>query len=693
MAVPLDKKRNVALVGHLGAGKTILAEALLFASGATTRMGTIEDGNTISDHDPEEIKRRYSIRSTILPFDYDGHRLTVIDCPGYLDFMGETISALHAVDAAVVVVNGSTGVEPQTRQAWRYCDELGIPRLIFVAGMDKEHASWDAALGSVRRAFGTSVIPVLTPIGEQHNLKGVIDVLHGKAWLKEGTSVAERAVPADHAGAAAQARTALVEGIVELDEALLERYLADEEIGEAELLAALKTGVQKGKICPVFCGSAKQLIGVRNLLDMITGGMPHPGAKGKVAGAKPGGGAETRPLTEDAPFCARVFKLSMEGQLGEVFWMRVYSGKVRPGDAIYNPRSSDVEKFSALLTMRGKTREDLTLASAGDIVCTVKLKSTHLGDTLGIKEAPFVLPEIAYPNAVAFESVEVADKNDLEKVMAALNHISALDSTLRVSQDEETKEQVVSGMGQVHLDIAAAQVKARTGVAIQWRKPRVPYRETITEKAEAQGKYKKQTGGRGKYGDVHLRLEPLPRGTGYEFVDAVVGGVVPGKFIPGVEKGVAETMESGPLSGSKVIDLRCTLYYGSYHTVDSDELSFKVAASMGFKAAFEKCKPIILEPIYDLTVYTPENHLGDVMADINSRRGKVAGMDAAGDLKVITAQAPLAELHQYINTLRSLTEGQGYYEARFVGYEQVPSNVQADIIKAHQASRTAEREG
>jgi elongation factor G len=373
-----------------------------------------------------------------------------------------------------------------------------------------------------------------------------------------------------------------------------------------------------------------------------------------------------------------------------MFWTRVYSGVVRPGDTVYNTTSSESEKISSLLLMRGKTREDVTQASAGDIVATVKLKNTGMGATLCPKDQQILLPEIKYPSAVAYETVEVEDKNDLEKAMSALYQYSAMDPTLRVVQNEETKEQVVYGMGPLHLDVAASYIKNKSGVTISWRKPKVPYRETITAPAEAQGKFKKQTGGRGKYGDVHLRLEPLERGTGYEFADAVVGGVVPNRFIPAVEKGVLETMQAGPLSGSRVIDMKVTIFDGSHHSVDSDELSFKVAASMGFKSAFEKCRPIILEPIYNVTVFTPEDYMGEVLADMNTRRGRVAGMDQAGDLKTVSAQVPLGELYQYINALRSMTQGQGYYEMEFSHYEQVPSNVQTDIIKEFKAQKTAD---
>jgi elongation factor G len=691
MSTPMENKRNIALIGHGGSGKTMLGEAMLFLSGTITRMGTIEDGNTVSDTDPEEIKRRYSIRSSVLPFDYNGHRINMIDCPGYLDFIGEMISALHSVDAAVIVVDGQAGVEPQTRSAWKYCDELNLPRLIFINGLDKENGSFHEALNSCRQVFGKKVAPLCVTMGSQQNLNGVINVLTRKAYIKDGEKIVEVDAPANMQDALDEARAELVESIVELDDELMMRYMDDEQIGDEELTKAMLAGTLRGDFCPAVGGAGKLMIGVRNLLDLIVSSLPHPGFRQTITGTKPSNNAEeVRPLKEEAPFCARVFKLAVEGQLGELYWLRVFSGLARPGDNMINTVTGEQEKLGNLLVMRGKTREDLTQAGAGDIVATVKLKNTNMGNSLAIKEQQIVLPPIKYPNAVAYECVDVEDKNDLEKVMSTLSHLTAMDPTLRVVQDDETMEQVVYGMGQLHLDITTAQVKKKTNVDIKWKKPRVPYRETITMKAEAQGKFKKQTGGRGKYGDTHIRLEPKERGEGFEFVDAVVGGVVPNRFIPAVEKGVIESMNVGPLSGSRVIDLTATLFYGSYHNVDSDELSFKVAASMGFKMAFEKANPILLEPIYNVTIFTPDNFMGDVMGDINSRRGRVGGMDQEGDLRKISAQIPLGEMYQYINMLRSITQGQGSFEMAFSHYEQVPSNVQSDIVKAYQATRQAD---
>ncbi len=686
MAVPVANKRNVALLGHGGSGKTTLAEALLNYAGVTTRMGTIEEGNTVSDYHPEELKRRYSIYSTVLPFNYNGLHYNVVDCPGYLDFIGEAISALSVVEGAVILVNGVAGIEPQTRQAWRYAEQMNVARAFFISQLDKENSSYSRVLEQLRAAFGKSVVPFVIPVGEQSNLKSVVNVLNRKVYSRQGSQVVESDPPAEMSEAIEAARTSLIESIVELDDALMERYMLDEAIGEEELLHTLLEGVKKGAICPVVGGSAKQNIGMGRLLELIHHSLPDPSFHGSMTGQKPNGGEDTRPLSDAAPFSAQIFKLTLEGQLGEVLWMRVLSGSIKPGDTVYNPRTGEQEKISTLLVMRGKTREDVPNASAGDLVATVKLKGTRLGDTLCLKESAIIYPEIHYPSAVSYEAVNVEDKNDLEKVISALHVYSHMDPTFKLHQEEETKEMLVYGMGPLHIDVAANYVKNKNHVQVQWKKPRIAYRETITSKAEAQGKFKKQTGGRGKFGDAHIRLEALERGTGFEFVDAVVGGVIPNRFIPAVEKGIIETMEHGPLSGSRVIDLRATVFFGSAHSVDSDELSFKMAGRMGFKLAFEKAGPILLEPVYNVTIYTPEHYMGDIMGDLNTRRGRVSGMEQSGDMRVLVAQVPLAELYQYINSLRSMTQGQGYYEMAFSHYEQVPSNVQAEIVKHHQAT-------
>ena len=690
MGVAIDKKRNVAIIGHGGAGKTVLSEAMLYVSGAINRMGTVEDGTTVSDHDPEEIKRKYSITSAVLPFDYEGHHFTLIDCPGYRDFLGESTSALNVVDSAIIVVNGAMGVEPQTRVFWQTCEKLDLPRLIFISGLDKENADWDTAVASCRREFGKIVAPLSLTMGEHHDLGGIINVLLRKAYVKEGEKIVEKPVPEEYAERVESARAELVESIVELDDDLLMRYMDDQPIEEEELEKAMLDGILHGKFCPAIGGSGKAIVGIRNLLEILIHNMPHPGFHAKINGRKPDGSEDTRPPADDAPLTARVFKVTSEGQVGDVFWMRIWSGKLKSGDTVLNSSADEQEKIGNMILMRGKDRTDVTDCSAGDIVATMKLKHTKMGSTLCSKDHPIILNAIEYRSPVAYEKVDVDDANDLEKVISTLHSIAASDPTLRMVQDEETKEQLVYGMGPLHLDVARAHVKKRTGTNINWSKPRIRYRETITGSAQSQGKYKKQSGGRGKYGDCHIRLEALARGTGFEFVDAVVGGVVPSRFIPAIEKGVRESMVHGPLSGSMVIDVKATVFDGSHHSVDSDELSFKVAAQMGFKNAFEQARPILLEPIYNVTVQIPDEYTGDVMADLNTRRGRVGGMDQVGNIKEIKAQVPLAEMYQYINTLRSMTQGQGSFEMDFAMYEQVPSNVQGDIIKAHANSREAE---
>ncbi|MCB1220312.1 MAG: elongation factor G [Planctomycetales bacterium] len=690
MGVAIDKKRNVAIIGHGGAGKTVLSEAILYIAGAINRMGTIEDGNTVSDHDPEEIKRKYSITSAVLPFDFEDHHFTLIDCPGYRDFLGESTSALNVVDSAIIVVNGSMGVEPQTRIFWETCEKLHLPRLIFISGLDKENADWDNAISSCRNEFGKTVAPLCITIGEHHDLKGVINVLLRKAYMKEGDKIVEKPVPDDYKEATEAARADLVESIVELDDELMMRYMDDDTISTDELEKAMLDGILHGKFCPAVGGSGKETVGIRNLLEIIIHSMPHPGFHEKLHGSKPDGSEESRPPSEDAPLTARVFKVTSEGQVGDVFWMRVWSGKLKNGDTVLNSSTDEQEKIGNLILMRGKERKDVNEVGAGDIVATMKLKHTKMGNTLTAKDSPFILDKIEYRRPVAYEKVEVDDHNDLEKVISTLNVLTSADPTLRLVQDEETKEQVLYGMGPLHLDVARSQVKKRVGVDIKWEKPRIRYRETITGSGNAQGKYKKQSGGRGKYGDCHIRLEARERGAGFEFLDEVVGGVVPGRFIPAIEKGIVEAMVNGPLSGSKVIDIKAAVYDGSSHSVDSDELSFKMAAQMGFRSAFEQARPILLEPIYNVTVQTPDEYTGDVMADLNTRRGRVGGMDQVGNVKEIKAQVPLAEMYQYINTLRSMTQGQGSFEMEFASYEQVPSNVQGDIIKAHQANQKAE---
>jgi elongation factor G len=687
--VAVGKKRNISLVGHGGSGKTSLTEALVFSQGVVTRLGKIEEGNTLSDNTPEEIRKKHSIYSSVVPFIYRDHQITLMDTPGYLDFIGEMVAALSVSDGAVIVVNAQAGIESQTIRGWDQAGDLKLARMFAINHMDKENAKFGEVVDSLKEEFGGAAAVLAIPIGSAASFKGVVNVLTKKAYTREGDKTKVGDVPADMKDAVDAARFELVEKIVEQDEALFERYLADEKLTDAELTAALAKAVRAGQVAPVVPTGATLVAGVDALLDAVVDLMPAPDSRGKLKLQDAQGKDLELPVSPDAPLAARVFKVVGESKLGEMTYFRVAAGKMRPGDTVYNSTQDETEKIPAIVSMVGKTRNDLTEATAGDIVATVKLKSTHIGDTLCTKDQPVLLPPIKYPKAVSYEAIEVEDKAVLEKVSAALNQLHDEDPTLRPENNELTRQLVVYGMGELHLAVAREKISERFGVKIEWTKPRIPFKETIKSAAQAQGKYKKQTGGRGQYGDVWLKLEPLPDAD-FEFVNGIVGGVVPGKFIPAVEKGLVEVMAEGVLAGYPVSNIKATLYDGSFHSVDSSEMAFKIAASMGFKKAFEDAKPILMEPIYQLRIMVPDEYLGDVMGDLNSRRGRVLGVGGSGRMKVIDAQVPLAEVYKYINTLRSMTQGVGHYEMEFDHYAEVPVSTAEAVIAEAEAAKKQE---
>lgn len=687
--IPVEKKRNVALAGHGGSGKTTLAEAILYSQGVVNRQGKVEDGNTVSDNTPEEIRKKHSIYTSILPLTYREHSLNILDTPGYLDFIGEMVGAMAVSDATVIVVNAQAGIESQTIRAWEIAGDQGIARAFFINHLDKEGTSFAKVLEELKSQFGKAVTPLVVPVGEAAKLKGVADILTRQAHLRDGGNLKKAAVPDDAAEPVDKLRFELIESIVEQDEKLFEKYLAEEEITTEELASVLAKGMQAGEIVPVLAGAASLLHGVDALLDLIVDLMPAPDARGKLILRDTNGKEKSLPVSEDAPLAARVFKVVGESKVGEMTYFRVGAGKIRPGDTVYNPHTGDNEKIPALMAMLGKTRQDITEAAAGDIVATVKLKNTHIGDTLCSKEQQVQYPPIEYPKAVSYEAIEVEDKALLEKASSGLTQLHEEDPTLRVEMSELTRQLVVYGMGELHLSVAREKLNERFGVQVEWVKPRVPYKETIKASAQAQGKYKKQTGGRGQYGDVWLKIEPLPD-EDFEFVNAIVGGVVPGKFVPAVQKGLVEVMSGGVLAGYPVSNIKVTLYDGSYHTVDSSEMAFKIAASMGFKKAFEEAKPVLLEPIYKLKIMVPDEYMGDVMGDLNSRRGRVQGVGGSEHMKIIEALVPLAEVYKYINTLRSMTQGSGHYEMDFDHYEEVPASIAQAVIAEANAPKDKE---
>ncbi len=713
--VPLEKKRNVALVGHGTTGKTTLAEAILYLTGVITRMGSVEDGNTVSDFLPEEKERGNSISASILPLNYEGHHINLVDTPGFLDFVGEMVAALRAVDGAVIVLNGAHGVEPQAIRAWEYCEMFGLPRLIFINQLDRENADFSEVVAQCQEIFGSGVAPLFLPVKDGHQLTGLVNLLEQQLIVTKDGKVEVGEPPAELADTIAALREKLIDSIVEHDDELMEAYLEGEEPSLEKLREVLRESTLRGELVPVVGGSAKQMVGTKGLLDLIIRYLPDPSFRQTVKGQKPGHPEEevVRETKPDAPFAARVFKQLFDPALGEITFFRVYSGLVRSGDTVLNSSRDGQERIGSMMMLRGKERITATEAEAGDIVATVKLKDTHIGDTLCDGSSPVVFPPIPFPSPLAFEKVATQSRDDLEKAAAGLHQLVGEDPTLKLEQNRETGELVIYGMGQLHLEVVRDRLRSRYGVEVTYEKPEVNYRETLRSKVQGYGRHKKQTGGRGQFGDVYLELEPitkeeaqklideppsdevkarnlhdLPWGGVLLFEDAIKGGVIPQKFIPAVEKGVLETMEQGVLARYPIMNLRARVYDGKYHPVDSSEIAFKLAANLAFKDAFFKDQPVLLEPIMKVRVIVPEEFTGDVMGDLNSRRGRVQGMEAVGGgQQAINALVPLAEMYGYINTLRSITQGRGYFEMEFSHYEELPGDLQQKIIAERERQR------
>lgn len=675
-----DKIRNIALVGHQDTGKTTVAEAILFDTGATTRMGRIEDGNTAMDTVPEEIERQISIVTALAYAEFKNHKINILDTPGYEDFVGEVLCALDVVEGAVIVVRSDGGLEVGTEKVWGYIKERKLSGAFCVNKMDKEHASFDKSVEQLHEVFGREAVAVQVPIGEGEKFRGVVDLLSGKAYeyAADGKGkFKEIDVPGDLKDKVEKMRRELFDTAAENDEALMEKYLESDSLTYEELLKGLSTGVAAGQVFPIFCMSAEKNIGAAQLLDGIIELIPPP-TKRPLKLADSGQTLVADPSKSSA---AKVFKNVSESHVGDMLFLRVYQGALTAGNDIYNSTRSTSERLGQFFFLQGKNRTDAGKLVAGDIGAAVKLKSTHVGDTLCDKSKLVQIPKTDFPKPSIFSAIAAASKGDEDKIGAGLNRLKEEDPTFDFKVDSEIKQTLISGQGELHLEILVNRLKKRHGVEIVLSKPRIPYKESITKTAQAQGKYKKQTGGRGQYGDVWLKVEPLPRGAKFEFVDGVVGGVVPNKFIPAVEKGVVASMEEGVLAGYPVVDIRVTLYDGSYHTVDSSEQAFKVAGSMGFKKAVMDAKVALLEPIMNVEIKVPEEFMGDVMGDLSGRRGKIQGMDTEGRFSVIKAQVPLAELYRYSTHLRSMTQGRGTHKREFSHYEEVPHDAAQKIIE------------
>jgi elongation factor G len=672
--------RNIGIAGHSGSGKTSLVEALLFCMGETTRIGEIEQGNTVSDYNADEIERQISINTSMTHGEWNNHKVNVIDTPGFSDFFGDVVSGLRAVDLVMITISAANGVEVGTERVRELADRYGLPRFYVINKLDRENIDFDKVFSELQDRFGKKVVLAQFPVETGPNFYKVVDVLKRKLLTfnsdKSG-KFDESEIPADLTAKAEGLRNQLIESVAESDDALLEKYFEAGELTEDQLRSGFKNAIVNRMVVPVLCASATHNVGITSLLDFVCTYLPAPPDTHAV---KLEDDKEAKASDSD-PLVALVFKTVSEAHVGELSYVRVFSGVLEPGEEVTNATQNHSERIGQMFVLNGKEKKGMERLHAGDLGALVKLKSTHTGDTLCKKGNSSKLPKIEFPEPLISIAVEPKSKGDEEKISSGLHTLHEEDPTFVVYYDPELKQTILSGQGELHLDIIIKRLKQKYGVDVDIADPKIPYRETIRKKAEAQGKYKKQSGGRGQYGDAHLRLEPKPRGEGFEFVNAITGGVIPGKFIPAVEKGAFETTQEGVLAGYPIVDVRVTVFYGSYHNVDSSEMAFKIASSMGFKKAFMDAGPVLLEPIYEIEVKVPEDYMGDVMGDISSRRGKILGMDADGRFQVIKAKVPLAELHKYSTVLRSMTQGQGMFHQKLSHYEEVPGEQAQKIIE------------
>ncbi len=683
--------RNIALVGHKGSGKTSLGEALLFDAKTTTRLGNVDQKTSTFDFEPEEIDRGMTMTTSLAAAEWKKKKTNILDTPGDNNFIYDTRFCLAVVDAAVVVVSAPDGVEVQTTRVWERAEELGLVRAVFINKLDRERADPDKALSEVQDMLSADVVPVQLPIGKEADFTGVVDVLSGQAlrYKTDGSGEFEAgAVPDDMKPALEAAREALTEKIAESSDELLEKYLDAGELSEQEITAGFDTAIKSGNLFPAFYGSGSHNIGAQPLLDFITAHVPAPTERPPVKGFD-GEEEVERPRSPDEPLLATVIKTA-DAQGGTMSIFRVFSGSVDSDSVVYNAVSQTEERMGSLVAVTGKKTEQVTQVPTGDMAGVLKLKQTSTGDTLCDKKNQMVVPTLERPEPCISYAIRAKSKGDEDKLGTSLNRLLAEDPTLRLTRHEDTKDFLLSGMGAAHIEIAVARMRRRFGVEVELETPRVAYRETIRKKASAQGRHKRQTGGRGQFGDVWLELSPLERGGQFEFENRIKGGSVPNQFIPAVEKGVIETMEKGYLAGFPVVDVKVALYDGSYHDVDSSEAAFKRAASIGFRAAMDKASPVLLEPVYEMEIVVPEETMGDIMGDLNGRRGRVLGMESENKRSIIKAQVPLAEVQMYAPDLDSRTGGRGSFTMKFSHYQEVPAQLAEKIIAQHKPGEEVE---
>ena len=681
--------RNVLLVGHGGAGKTTLLEAMLFTSGAITRMGTVEEGTTVSDHDPDEQRRQISVSLATSPIEWKDTKLNVLDAPGTADFVGDLRSAIRAADAVIIVVSAVEGVEVQTEYAWELAVQEGLPRAIFVNKLDRERADFQQTLDQLVASFGNQVAPFELPIGAEHEFAGIADLLHEKADRYPSGPMAEESEWPDEIHAMADpAREKLIEAVAESDDALIEKYLDEGTLPESDIIKGAKNGFANARVAPVLVGSASKAIGIDRLLDFVVEEFPSPLDRAPIQVVGKGGDEQSRSCDPSGSLTAFVFKTVSDPFVGHITMFRVFSGRIRPDSSVHDATQGTDERIGQLFALKGKEHETISEVPAGDIGAVAKLQHTHTGDTFSTKDDPVQLQPVELPEPLLAYAITPKTKGDEDKLATGLARLREEDPTFRVSRNEETHETVIYGMGEAHLGVQIERLKAKFGVEVETKPAKIAYRETIRTKAKAQGRHVKQTGGHGQYAVCDIELEPLPRGEGFVYEDKIFGGAIPQQFIPSIEKGIVKTMSEGVLSGNPMVDVKVTLVDGKFHSVDSSDMAFQIAGSLALKEAVEQAGVALLEPIVQLEVTVPEAFTGDIMGDLNSKRGKIQGMEQAGAGKqVIRALVPQGEVARYVIDLRSMTGGRGAFAMTFSHYEEMPQHLAQKVIDEYQQAR------
>lgn len=686
-----SKLRNVSVIAHGNAGKTALVEAMLYSAGEINRMGSVDDGTTVTDFEPEETARGITLSSTVAHTSWKGHTLNLIDTPGFINFIEDVRGSLRVSDGAVVIVSPLSGVKPETEKLWGYADEAGLPRLVFISKMDKENADFANALADTEKTFGLEAIPLNIPIGHGESFTGIVDIVKMKAYKYENGKPVETETPSAMKDEIEEYRKKLIEKVAESDDALLERYLEGGEITDEELVKGIAEGSKSRAFIPVLSGAATSGMGVAELLDAIVLCLPSPveaAQNNPIKGTDPKDGSEAeRKPDASEPFSAFVFKTIADPFAGRLSMFRVMSGTLKADSNVYNSTTGSRERVGQVSHLLGKKQSPAQMLGPGEIGVVAKLKNTNTGDTLSDESKPIVYEKVKYQEPIISYAIEPKSKGDEDKVSTGLQKILEEDPTVRFSRDVETSEMLLSGMGQVHLEVTLEKLKRKFGVDVLMKTPKVPYRETLSKKVSVQGRYKKQSGGRGQYGDCWIEVEPLPRSKGFEFVNKIVGGSIPRQYIPAVEKGIVAKMKEGIIAGFPMVDVRVTLFDGSYHSVDSSEMAFKIAGSMAIQKAAADAKPILLEPLMKVQTVTPDDTLGAVIGDLNSKRGKVQGVDQKGSKQIIEAMVPMSELLTYANQLHSLTSGRGLYTMEFSHYDEMPAHLAKKLIEELQKKK------